>query len=242
MFEQSLLIENPSNKQWSVLVSLGGQMLFIGAAMLVPLIFSERISTLSWVRTFVMAPQAPPLPMARVERVLERVQTAAPRLSTEKVFTAPARVPNRIATIVDAPTVPVLLGAIPGAVPGGTGALVNMIRNAAPVPAPPPPAVQPEQTRPIRISEGVQMAMLVRRVVPVYPALAKQARISGTVRLVGVIGRDGTIQNLQLISGPPLLVSAALEAVRQWVYRPTLLNGKPVEVIAPIDVVFTLSQ
>ena len=77
---------------------------------------------------------------------------------------------------------------------------------------------------------------------PAYPPLAKQARVSGTVRLIGVIAKDGTMQQLQMVSGHPLLVQAALDAVRQWLYRPTLLNGQAVEVIAPIDVIFTLSQ
>lgn len=86
------------------------------------------------------------------------------------------------------------------------------------------------------------MAKLVRKVIPEYPPLAKSARISGLVRLIGTIGKDGAIRNLQLVSGHPMLARAALEAVRQWVYKPTLLNGMPVEVIAPIEVNFTLSQ
>ena len=94
----------------------------------------------------------------------------------------------------------------------------------------------------MRVSGGVQMAKLIRKVIPIYPPLAKSARISGVVHLVGTIAKDGTIRNLQLISGHPLLARAAIEAVEQWVYQPTLLNGEPVEVIAPIDVSFTLSQ
>jgi len=86
------------------------------------------------------------------------------------------------------------------------------------------------------------MAKLVKRVVPEYPALAKTARISGVVHLIGVIGKDGRIENLQLISGHPILAAAALEAVRQWIYKPTILNGEPVEVTAPIDVYFSLNQ
>jgi protein TonB len=72
--------------------------------------------------------------------------------------------------------------------------------------------------------------------------LAKQARIQGVVRFTAIIGRDGTIQNLTLVSGHPLLVSAAQEAVKQWRYKPTLLNGEPVEVVTQIDVNFTLNQ
>ena len=77
---------------------------------------------------------------------------------------------------------------------------------------------------------------------PVYPPLAKQARIQGVVRLDAIIGKDGTMKDLRAASGHPLLVPAALEAVRQWVYKPTLLNGNPVEVVTVVDVNFTLSQ
>jgi periplasmic protein TonB len=77
--------------------------------------------------------------------------------------------------------------------------------------------------------------------IPPITPLAKQARIQGTVRFTAVIGKDGTIQNLQLVNGHPLLVQAAQDAVKQWLYKPTLLNGEPVEVITTIDVNFTLS-
>jgi periplasmic protein TonB len=86
------------------------------------------------------------------------------------------------------------------------------------------------------------MAKLIRKVIPEYPPLAKAARISGVVHLIGTIGKDGTIRNLQLVGGHPILARAALEAVEQWVYEPTLLNGEPVEVIAPIEVDFTLAR
>jgi len=77
---------------------------------------------------------------------------------------------------------------------------------------------------------------------PAYPPLAVQARISGTVRLAAIIGRDGTIQHLQVVSGHPLLTASAVEAVKHWSYQPTLLNGEAVEVITQIDVNFTLSR
>jgi protein TonB len=84
------------------------------------------------------------------------------------------------------------------------------------------------------------MAKLIRKVIPEYPPLAKSARIAGVVHLVGIIAKDGTIRNLRLIGGHPMLARAAMEAVQQWVYEPTLLDGEPVEVIAPIEVSFTL--
>ena len=94
----------------------------------------------------------------------------------------------------------------------------------------------------IRIGGNVQQAKLIRQPHPVYPPDAKAARIQGTVQLQATIGKDGTVQNLEVLSGHPLLVPAALEAVKQWVYQTTLLNGNPVEVLTQIDVNFTLSQ
>jgi protein TonB len=90
------------------------------------------------------------------------------------------------------------------------------------------------------VGGNVQQANLIRQVKPVYPALAKQARIQGTVELSAIIGKDGKVQDLKLVHGHPLLVQAAIQAVRDWEYRPTLLNGEPVEVATTIDVNFTL--
>ena len=89
---------------------------------------------------------------------------------------------------------------------------------------------------------NVQSAKLTAQPKPVYPPLARQARIQGTVRLEADISKDGTIENLKVISGHPLLIQAALDAVKQWRYQPTLLNGVPVEVVTTVDVNFTLGQ
>jgi len=86
----------------------------------------------------------------------------------------------------------------------------------------------------------VQPPQLVNKTNPASPPLARQVRIQGTVKLEGVIGKDGTVQELKVVSGHPLLIQAALDAVRNWRYRPTMLNGQPVEVITTIDVNFTL--
>jgi TonB family protein len=94
----------------------------------------------------------------------------------------------------------------------------------------------------IRVGGNVQQANLVSKITPVYPPLAKQARIQGTVSLYALIGKDGHIEDLSVIQGHPLLVQATLDAVQDWVYKPTLLNGNPVEVLTQIDVNFTLSQ
>jgi protein TonB len=90
------------------------------------------------------------------------------------------------------------------------------------------------------MSEGVQEAMLIHRVTPVYPLTAIKTRVSGVVRLAAVIGADGRIRELQVLGGHPFLVQAAVNAVREWVYRPTMLNGSPVEVMTDITVTFNL--
>jgi TonB family protein len=103
-----------------------------------------------------------------------------------------------------------------------------------------PPAAAPGVKR-IQIGGEVQQGKLVTSVPPVYPPLARQARIQGTVRLQIVVARDGTVQEVNVLSGHPLLVQAAIDAVRQWRYQPILLNGEPVEVLSTVDVVYTLS-
>jgi TonB family protein len=105
-------------------------------------------------------------------------------------------------------------------------------------------APAPSNGSPTRIRVGgmVQEANIVTKVPPVYPPLARQAGISGLVRFTVIIGKDGSMLNVQLVSGHPLLVPAAVAAVKQWVYRPTLLNGNPVEVATLVDVNFSLSN
>ena len=94
----------------------------------------------------------------------------------------------------------------------------------------------------IRVGGNVQATQVISAPKPAYPPEAKQARIQGVVKLNVIIGKDGTVQDLKAMSGHPMLVPASLEAVRQWVYKPTLLNGQPVEVETVVDVNFTLLQ
>jgi periplasmic protein TonB len=120
-------------------------------------------------------------------------------------------------------------------VPGATG-------DTSPNIAPPAQPVRPPQERPVWKDPTVQEAQLVNRIVPVYPELARQMRIEGTVRLQAVVARDGSVQSLVILSGHPMLARAAVAAVREWRYRPTLLRGEPVEVETLITVIFTLTR
>ena len=118
----------------------------------------------------------------------------------------------------------------------------NSVYNAVPPSMPASSSTALSAPGAIRVGGNVQSANLIDQVKPVYPPLAKQARIQGTVKFNVVIAQDGTLKSLQVISGHPMLVQAALEAVRQWRYKPTLLNGSPVDVITTIDVNFTLND
>jgi len=128
--------------------------------------------------------------------------------------------------------------AVPGAIgPGDAGIGIMALLPLPPRPISPPPA---RPTRPFPISGGVSQGLLIRQVRPAYPAMAVAAHVQGAVVLSAVISRRGTIENLCLMSGHPLLVQSAMDAVRQWRYQPYLLNGEPVEVETQITVNFTL--
>jgi protein TonB len=131
------------------------------------------------------------------------------------------------------------LGEVGAYFPGGDlipgGGVTQLVREPEAIAQPPR-----VEKRPVKISEGVLQAQLISRVEPRYPALALQTKTEGVVRLRAIISRDGRITALDILSGHPLLVKAALEAVSQWRYRPTMLNGEPVEVETSITVIFQL--
>jgi len=130
-----------------------------------------------------------------------------------------------------------VVGGVPGGIPGGSmGGVIGGIISSTPVAV--PKVATPQR---VRVSQGVTQGLLIRKIQPNYPPLARQARIQGSVLLQAEISKDGTIENLRLISGHPMLAPAAIEAVKQWKYKPYILNGEPVEVETQITVNFTLS-
>jgi periplasmic protein TonB len=151
---------------------------------------------------------------------------------------SPPQIPAHIAratTSVEVVNVPVIPGGagMPGDIPGQPDGLMTGSSPALPPPA--RPAV-----RVIHRSEGVQQTQLISRVLPGYPEIARAARISGTVELIVLVGRDGHVISVQVLSGSPLLASAAKNAVEQWRYRPAVLDGQAVEVEARVTVKFVL--
>jgi protein TonB len=247
MFEHAILTHK--RRPWTMAVSISLQSALAGALVLFSIITIERLPG--------VALPVPLPPMPRAPKPVEVIMTEIIRtaqVSASNVFTAPVRIPDRVAMIVEDVTGSAradTAGGIAGTgLPDGvyTGSQLYTAEHFAVPPAPVPakqaePAARaPEPPQMIPIGGKVLEGKILKRVIPAYPPLAQNMRISGTVRLEGIIGRDGAVRELKVISGHPLLVKPALEAVRQWLYRPTLLNGEPVEVNAPIDVHFILSQ
>jgi protein TonB len=235
------------------------QSILLTAAVVVPLIFPDSIPKVqNFVGIFTpTAPLPPPPPPAGNAQQL-RNTVRKPFQLTETGLTAPTVIPPK-AVMIDEPPLTAAdtgsgSGVIGGIVGGSKDGIIGGIVSSVPTPAPPPrvqtPAAKSEPVvaakpvgppAPVRVGGEVQEAKLIHKVIPPYPTLAKQARVSGKVELTGFIAPNGRIRQLQVLSGHPLLIPAALDAVRQWVYRPTLLNGEAVEVISPITVHFILN-
>lgn len=254
MFEQTFVDgEGRTSKPYTVILSTITQMGLVGVALLIPLIYTEALPKTSLTSFLTAPPPPPPPPPPPAEAPKVVIKKVVVREFDGSKLQAPKTIPKQIAMISEEEPPPSpsggVVGGVPGGVPGGTsggilGGIIGGVPTAAP-PPPPPPKKEEPKPKPlerIRVGGNVQAANLIRKITPVYPPLAKQARVQGTVRFSAIIGKDGTIQNLQLVSGHPLLVPAATDAVKQWVYKPTLLNGEPVEVITQIDVNFTLSS
>jgi protein TonB len=246
MFEE-LVVSSPNpkktNKPWTVVLSMVFQVVFLGILILIPLIYTEALPKTMMATMLTAPPPPPPPPPPPVATQVVHVKPQAHLMDAGKLM-APKVIPKDIKIIKEEaePDLGAMgaVGGVPGGVAGGQmgGVIGGVIGGMGG--APPPP--NPKQTGPLRVGGNVQAARIINRVQPVYPPLARQTRISGTVRLHAIIGKDGTIQQLEVLNGHPLLQQAALDAVRQWRYQPTLLNGEPVEVDTTIDVIFSLNQ
>jgi protein TonB len=243
MFEEMVVstsTNQKTNKPWTVALSMIFQVLFLAILILIPLIYTEALpkTLMSSILLAPPPPPPPPPPPAAVQVIHKPVQ----HLMDAGKLVQPKAIPKDIKIIkedAEPPDMGGMAGGVPGGVAGGSsgGVLGGIIGGAGN--APPPPKVTPKR---VTVGGNVQAARLVNRVQPLYPPLARQTRISGTVKLHAIIGKNGAVEQLQVVSGHPLLVQSALDAVRQWRYQPTLLNGDPVEVDTEIDVIFSLAQ
>jgi protein TonB len=243
MFEE-MVVSNAKGKKtnapMTVFFSMLLQVGFLAVLILIPLIYTEALPK-TLMSSILLAPPPPPPPPPPPAAV-QVIHKPVPHLMDAGKLTAPKVIPKDIKIIkedADPPDMGGMTGGVVGGVAGGSagGVLGGVIGGAGT--APPPPKIAPSR---VRVGGAVQAAKIINRVTPTYPPLARQTRISGTVKLHAIIGKDGTVQSLQVIAGHPLLVQSALDAVKQWRYQPTLLNNDPVDVDTEIDVIFSLAQ
>jgi protein TonB len=254
MFEDALLESSPRrasvlSRIHALFSAFAGTLFFesilIGMLVLVPLIYTQALPKQLLIDEIHISPPPGPPP---VHPTGQRARPA-PHAAVDG-FTAPPIIPVGIVPIAEPPE-PLQAQAgpggpiIPGA-PDGFGGNYGFVPGGDPGhnELPPPPPVVQATPHPslLRLSSGVVAAKAVYQPKPVYPPLAMTARIQGTVVLQAIIGKDGVVQDLKVVSGHPLLVRAAMEAVKTWQYQPTLLNNEPVDVLTEVDVQFNLSE
>jgi protein TonB len=244
MFEDSLIESGgklKTKRGRTSFVAFLIEFMIIGVMVLIPLIFTEALpkGTTLFMLVAPPPPPPPPPPAAAPVKVVKQIQTDI----VNGELRTPTKIPKKVQMIKEEEAPPPamastgVVGGVPGGVPGGSmGGVIGSVLSSTPVAV--PKIATPQR---VRVSSGVQSGLLVRKVPPSYPPLARQARIQGTVILQAQISKDGNIENLQLISGHPMLAPAAIEAVKQWKYKPYLLNGEPVEVETQVQVNFTLA-
>jgi len=251
LFEDSLLEASSGQRKrrtWTTLLACVLQCLLVGVLILVPLWFTDVLPK-QQLLTFLEAPPPPPPPPAAAPAPKAvRVVKVTSDIANGQLRT-PGRIPAKVQMIKedDAPPPTIsegVVGGVPGGIPGGQlggviGGIISSSSSLAAVPNLSKPAAMPQR---VRISQGVSKGLLVYHIDPPYPVLARQAHIQGTVVLTALIDKEGIIQNLQLISGHPLLAPAAIEAVKHWRYKPFLLDGQPVGVETTVTVNFNLHQ
>jgi periplasmic protein TonB len=246
MLEDSLFESQPRKKSRNpitVILSVAAHVVTIAVLVLVPLLQTQAL-TIPPVDTSLLLPPAPTHGPITVFTAGPRPQ-GAPRVVSD-ALTTPIAIPQQIALTNDL-MIPEPVSSLPPGFTGGTvysagrlpGGPIEIGPPVAPPPTPPPPPPTPVTTRIVRQSV-LQAAYLIYQVKPVYPPIAIQTRTRGIVVLEAVIGKDGSVDQLRVISGHPLLTRAALDAVQQWKYRPTILGGDPVEVSTTVTVTFTL--
>jgi len=244
VFEDSLFASTarPSPRRgWTAAVSFGIQAMLLGIAVLVPLVYTDALPVGN-LKNFVEIPPPPGPPGPPQQELLASRHRATEIENT--ILRQPPSIPPQVTQVVDEPeaTAPGNDNGVIGMPPGigrGSQVINNIIAATTNNVAPPPPPSTPHT---IRLSGGVTEGLLIHKITPTYPKIAIMARQQGSVILQATIGRDGTIQNLHYVSGPGLLIEPAMDAVKQWRYRPYLLNNQPVDVETQITVNFSLGN
>jgi protein TonB len=258
MFE-NLLLESGNwgevnRRKVTSLVGLALQLLLVGILCLTSLYYTQSLPTPTpkLVTTLVAPPPLaapasakPASQMTKPAQVEARIDHKASPTPTYKTLT-PTKMPEKV-PIEDKdapPPSPVLTDGVVGGIPGGVagGKLGGILGGVASFGGPARAATPPARPQRVRVSEGLVGGLLVHKIMPSYPPSARQAHISGSVVLQAVISKEGSIEDVRVVQGDPLLTSAAMDAVKQWRYKPYFLNGQPVEVETIITVNFNLAR
>jgi len=223
------------------------QMTILGVLLVGPLLYTQALPIIPVIYADVFAPPPPPAPPPPMQPMPTSNANASLAGPVHGVFVPPRSVPTgpirttQVEVSMDSP-VEITIGlGVSGDVATTSTALPVFAAETLAEIARPVVIRSATSAKSLAISGGVLASKLLKQVVPTYPAVARQARIAGTVHLLGIIARDGRVRDLKVLDGPPMLRAAAHDAVSQWVYRPTYLNGQPVEVEAPIEVNFRLN-
>jgi protein TonB len=228
----------------SLLVSLFVHASIIGVIVVLPLVFFNVLHADEFVIFLIQPPQKLPDPPALPAPPV-RIGASGIAVVSERFDPVPRTIPLGIPAPDEGDMPPVFGGVVddiglPGQVASSGAGISDIIDSVRVIEVQKPKAPVPRA--PVRVSSGVQASRLLREVVPAYPAIAVQARASGPVMLEAEIDEEGNVTDLKVISGHPLLVEAAVEAVKQWKYSPTILNGEPQRILASITVVFRLER
>jgi protein TonB len=248
LFADSLLDasqQERKRRKFAAMLSFTVQCLAIGTLIIVPLMFTDVLPK-QQLLTYLVAPPPPPPPPPAAQAVAKVVRQVQSELLNGQLRT-PSRIPEKVQMIREEEAPPPLstggvIGGVAGGIAGGQlggviGGIINQTSNLAVVPKL-AAVVQPKR---IRVSQGVTRGLLIHKPEPTYPVIARQARIQGDVVLKAIVSKEGNITELELVSGHPMLAPAAIEAVKQWRYRPFLLNGEPIEVETQVTVQFRIS-
>lgn len=247
MFEDSLLESGgklqTQSKNWAFAAFLLNSSVLM-VMILIPILHPEALPRQAMAMLLV-APPPPPGPPVTQTKAAQPAQTTKVRSIVDMLLTAPLTIPTDIKMVNDGNDAGT---ASPYDVVGsvGTGDLKNgaamsfMTANVAQPRVIPEPKAKPVTK--LAVSSGVAQGYLLNKIAPSYPAIAKAAGIQGTVVLSATISRNGTIENLNVLSGPQILQQAALDAVRGWKYKPYYLNGEPVEIETQVNVIFSLGR
>lgn len=249
---QSSMIElnrmKGGSKLLDILISLTVNLTILAAPVLAGLYFTDTLNLKQFATTFLIAPPPPPPPPPAPAVVAVKAPVAHRVFENAGKLVAPTVIPKNVAEIKEAPLPNDAdgIGGVPGGVPGGVaggsmGGVIGGVIGGARTSIVAPPAA-PKVKEPIRVGGRVREPQVIKRVEPNYPSLAKQTHLQGTVIIDAILDENGNVVEMKVVSGHPLLIQSALQAVQQWKYKPTYLNDVPVPVQLNVTVTFRLAQ